>query len=214
MNVFEKLLPRLQGKRLDPERLPGLPLEGIRLRVRPFRREDEERRQQWAKYSEPYFTKYNFTPHSREVNEISFLRLRDRLRLSVDDSSGQLVGYVSLKPVKNDPDCAELGICFAADQVDKGYGRETMELVMDWAVHALDLRRLVLDVDAVNRRAIRLYEQVGFRKVTEMWKAEDTPALVTQFRGRTPSPGFRWKKSQLQVLTWVMEWTPDLESGF
>lgn len=198
---------QLQHHKTDS--LPGLPLFSERLKVRLFCREDEARRQAWAKFAEPYLAKYNFVPRRFEANQINFQRLRDRIRLAVDDPTGQLVGYVSLKPIEAAVPTAELGICFAADRIGQGYGREALGLVLPWAKEMLALHRIILQVDEVNRRALNLYRTFGFKIVGETWNREDNPALRALLCQRGDVPGCRWKNNHLEVLSWIMEWKPD-----
>lgn len=192
--------------RAPVEPLPGLPLTSPRLTIRLFQLADEAKRQVWAKFNDPYRSKYNFEPHSPKVNRATFLRLRDRLRLGIDDQRGELVGYISLKPVKNHSAAGELGLCFAADQVRKGYGQEALRLFLSWSGQELGLDKIVLEVDQINRGAIRLYEHVGFVKVRKYWKEEEHTALKEYFSKNEAPPEFRKKGRHLEVLSWVMEW--------
>lgn len=186
--------------------LLGLPLEGKGIRIREFRRSDEEARQKWAKFADFYLLKYNFTPQAAADNDLTFHRLRDRLRLAVDNSTGELIGYVSLKAIKRDPGAAELGICFAADQVSRGFGRQALGLILPWAARTLKLKRILLEVDAINTRALRLYRRFGFRLVSQTWKREDNPALREFVSRGGPAYGIRFRRSRLELLSWRMEW--------
>lgn len=47
----------------------------------------------------------------------------------------------------------------------KGYGREALELLMEYAFDVLNLNSLMLGVFSFNERAIRLYQKVGFREI-------------------------------------------------
>jgi RimJ/RimL family protein N-acetyltransferase len=46
----------------------------------------------------------------------------------------------------------------------KGYGYEAMQLVLQFAFHELNLYRLQLTVFSYNKRAIALYEKLGFKQ--------------------------------------------------
>ena len=46
----------------------------------------------------------------------------------------------------------------------KGYGREAIDLLLDFAFGYLNFHRVAIGVVASNERAIRFYEKVGFRK--------------------------------------------------
>jgi RimJ/RimL family protein N-acetyltransferase len=192
--------------RSDKDQVPGLPLSSPRLKVRRFSLADEITRQGWAKFSDPYLSKYNFQPHNPLINKATFRRLSDRLRLGVENEHGHLIGYISLKPIARDPAALEMGVCFAADEVGKGNGQEALRMVLPWCRGILNAHKVVLEVDQVNERAYRLYRRLGFTKVGEAWKEEDHPELIAHFRRNGTIPGFRWNNQRLEVLSWVMEW--------
>lgn len=189
--------------------LPGLPIRSEALCLRNFTREDEDKRQRWAKFQEPYLCKFNFMPQPSEENDRSFKRLQDRIRLAIDDSECQLIGYISLKAVRGDPQAAELGICFSADSVSNGFGREALQMVIPWAVMNLKLRRIVLEVDAINSRAISLYQRFGFRKVGQTWHREENPKLKEFVERNRAASGVRCCKNRVELLSWRMEWNVD-----
>jgi RimJ/RimL family protein N-acetyltransferase len=199
----------LQRFGTDGYPLPGLPLKGHSILVRNFCRSDEDARQRWEKYTEPYYLKYNFMPQGTLQNDRTFQKLKNRIRLAVDDHGGDLVGYASLKPVKGDPAAAELGICLAADQISRGYGSEVMKLLLPWSVSALNVNRIILEVDLINQRAIRLYEKFGFLKISDFWKKESNPSLLERKEIYKGLPGVRLHNRHLELLTWIMEWEAD-----
>jgi len=82
---------------------------------------------------------------------------------------------------------------------------QTIRLLQDWVVRDLGLDKVVLEVDAVNQRAISLYQRLGFVQVREIWKPEEHPALVAYYSRHEVPPGFRWEGQHLEVLSWVME---------
>lgn len=212
-NILGKLTAELEDLGGTAVHLPGLPLKGERIMVRKFCRSDEDRRQSWAKFREPHLLKYNFNPRRPAENDVLYMKLRDRIRLSVDRLSGEMVGYVSLKPVKKHVGVAELGICFAADQVEKGFGTDALHLILPWASNSLGIRRIVLEVDDLNQRAIRLYQNFDFHKVSSSWKKAEKLVLETQINQHDLPAGLRWNVNHLEVLSWVMEWNTGRESS-
>jgi RimJ/RimL family protein N-acetyltransferase len=206
MSILDKIVFASDEIRLGTLTLPGLPLVGNRLKIRPFLLEDEAKRQAWVKFSDPYLTKYNFPPRSSGANLGTYHRLRDRIRLAVEDKPDNLAGYISLKAVAGNQNAAELGICFAADQTGKGYGEEAMRLVLDWVEHSVGLHKVLLEVDQVNLRAIRLYQRLGFIKLNEIWKAEDNPILRRHVQQLGVTSGIRLTRNRLEVCSWVMQW--------
>ena len=45
----------------------------------------------------------------------------------------------------------------------KGYGRETLSLIIEYAFHSLNLQKILLEVITKNKKAIKLYEDFGFK---------------------------------------------------
>ncbi|MBU1652987.1 GNAT family N-acetyltransferase, partial [bacterium] len=193
--------------------LPGLPLYGEKLTIRTFRRSDEEARQQWPKHLDPYLARYNFSPCGEAENDIAYEKLKDRIRLAVDNLKGEMVGYVSFKPVPSDPLTAELGICFSASHVACGYGAEALELTLPWACVTLNLNRIVLEVDVVNTRAIHLYQQMGFTKTSEFWYIEQNEVLCEHFRRSDDSAGIKSHSDKIELLSWKMTWVNDSQGN-
>jgi RimJ/RimL family protein N-acetyltransferase len=206
MSILSKIVFSSGDLNRETATPPGLPLRGKRLKIRLFQLDDEEKRQAWAKFSDPYLTKYNFPPQNPGSNLATYYRLRDRIRLAVDDDRNNLVGYISFREVAADQFAAELGICFAANQIGQGYGGEALTLVLSWAVNIIGLHKVILEVDQVNTRAIRLYEQLGFVKIKELWKVEDNPILRRHVQQTGITPGLRLTRNRLEVYSWVMQW--------
>jgi RimJ/RimL family protein N-acetyltransferase len=57
-----------------------------------------------------------------------------------------------------------LGIGFGQQYVSRGYGSEALRLFLDYYFNRLGFQRLVLDVAAINVRALRCYERCGFKR--------------------------------------------------
>jgi diamine N-acetyltransferase len=81
-------------------------------------------------------------------------------------ADGALVGFYVMHPDRRDNACWWLG-WFALDrrQQGRGYGRTAMTQIMHNFHHIAGCRRIRLLVDPINKRAIHLYEQAGFRQV-------------------------------------------------
>ncbi len=64
---------------------------------------------------------------------------------------------------------AELAIVIGnKDYWGKGFGTKIMKQLLDWGFYGLNLNRLYLHVFSTNKRAIALYEKMGFIKDGEM----------------------------------------------
>lgn len=76
----------------------------------------------------------------------------------------QLIGNVSLFKINKTHQEATLGIFIGEkENRGKGYGREAIELILDYGFSFLNLHNIMLNVFDFNEDAVRLYEKIGFR---------------------------------------------------
>lgn len=61
---------------------------------------------------------------------------------------------------------ATLGIVIGEKEIwGRGYAREAILLILDFAFNALNLHNVMLGVYAFNTRAVRLYRSIGFKEI-------------------------------------------------
>ncbi|HEX6122744.1 MAG TPA: GNAT family protein [Ktedonobacterales bacterium] len=89
---------------------------------------------------------------------------------------GTIIGTVSLHRWRNRrAGTASLGISIHdPEYVGKGYGREAIELLLDWSFRIQNYRRISLDTLATNERAIRCYRACGFQEEGRLRQHEYT----------------------------------------
>ncbi len=74
------------------------------------------------------------------------------------------IGTCGLHAIDYKDRCAELGILLGEkEEWGRGYGSETMQLLINYGFRELGLHRIFLRVFSHNERAKRIYKQVGFR---------------------------------------------------
>ena len=85
-------------------------------------------------------------------------------RLWVVSELGQddAVGHVGLYQIDLDAGSAEYGILLSRSTWGVGLGTAASRVVLDWGFNCLDLDRIELGVLSTNRRAKRLYLNLGF----------------------------------------------------
>ena len=94
----------------------------------------------------------------REVSE----PLRDRTNFAIE-ADGECIGTCGLFNIDRTARHAELGIGIGDREYwGRGYGREAVSLLLDYAFRLRNLRRVWLEVHSANERAIRAYRSCGF----------------------------------------------------
>ena len=68
---------------------------------------------------------------------------------------------------------AELGICITRDKQDKHYGKEAMDRIVKYCYEELKLDEVYLNVHSDNPRAIKCYENCGFKITGEGKRPSD-----------------------------------------
>ena len=77
----------------------------------------------------------------------------------------KLIGNISLIEVDLIHRNAVLGIFIGDDSNrGKGYGKEAIKLLLEYGFNNLNLNNIMLSVYSFNKRAIKVYESLGFKK--------------------------------------------------
>jgi len=87
----------------------------------------------------------------------------------IDKATNELIGNVGFIDINLLHRTAEIGIFIGNKSYwGKGYGREALSLLLDYAFKKLNLHNILLRVYDFNRRAVACYEKVGFKKIGEI----------------------------------------------
>ncbi|MBC8161453.1 MAG: GNAT family N-acetyltransferase [Roseiflexaceae bacterium] len=79
------------------------------------------------------------------------------------EADGTLIGGIGLHHLSRRDSSSQFGIgIYHPDYVGKGYGREAISLLLDWAFFDQNWRRIWLEALSVNQRAVRAYRALGF----------------------------------------------------
>ncbi len=74
----------------------------------------------------------------------------------------EIIGLIQLLEVENIHRKAEFAIMFDPLKQGKGYALKATNLAIEYAFRTLNLNKLYLYVDAINEKAIHIYEKAGF----------------------------------------------------
>ena len=89
----------------------------------------------------------------------------DKVLAIVVKNNAKVIGTIGLHKIDSTDRRASLGIMIGDKRYwGKGYGKEAVVLMLDFAFTALNLHSVHLGVFAFNHRAVRAYKTVGFKE--------------------------------------------------
>ena len=148
---------------------PVYRLEGERIILREYRKEDYAHMREWVNDYEitQYLSNIFLYPHSEIATE-SFLNnmIEGRAKgfVIAHKSNGEYIGQVDLIDIDWPNRVGTIGIVIGSkDNLSKGYGTEAINLLQYFAFNKLNLNKLELEVRAHNERAISCYKKCGFQ---------------------------------------------------
>jgi [ribosomal protein S18]-alanine N-acetyltransferase len=130
-------------------------------RFRPLTQADAEAIAGWD-YPEPY-SFYDWSADADDLRELLHPALRGDAYVAVDDADGELIGHFSFKA--KEPGTIEIGLGLRPDHTGRGLGTSFVEAGLEHGRTDYGAERFTLAVAAFNRRAIAVYERVGFAVV-------------------------------------------------
>jgi ribosomal-protein-alanine N-acetyltransferase len=148
-----------------------LVLRTPRLLLRPLCEADAP--ELFAIFSDPKVMRYWSTPpwpsvgRAEEIiaGDLLALGSGERLRFGLERiEDGRLIGTCSLFDLVEPSRRAEIGYALAAEAWGRGYMREALLALLDYAFGELGLNRLEADIDPRNEASARSLERLGFRR--------------------------------------------------
>jgi RimJ/RimL family protein N-acetyltransferase len=142
-------------------------LKGEKVLLRPMKPEDVARQHEFNQDIELYALDSD-VPH---VNPLEDAQAFYESRIKPDENiahfsietDGKYIGFCALYGLRNRHGNVELGITIGdRDYWGRGYGRDTIKLLLNYAFHYLGARRIALTTNVKNERAIRCYLACGF----------------------------------------------------
>ncbi len=140
-------------------------LKGEKVTLRPVEREDVKRLHELKQDVELVILAYGgYLPRSLAYFEKQFEQnLEEEPTWFVIEAEAKVIGDIGLHDIDRRHGTAELGIgIYERDFLGKGYGRDAINVLLEWAFEVQNVRRIWLETSAVNERAIRSYSACGF----------------------------------------------------
>jgi len=146
-------------------------LVGEKVRIRAIELDDLEKITEWRNTTEIMEYFYEKEPLSLEMQRRWFERYlsrpeKERYYLIETLCGDRPIGTVSLYNIDWRNRHCEFGRFFlcADDLRGKGYGKEALELILDFGFNHLNMAKIYCTTYLDNHRALSLYESVGFRR--------------------------------------------------
>jgi diamine N-acetyltransferase len=184
-------------------------LRGARVTIRPMKRTDVDAMARWRPVIDPLYKPFDFPRRSRTEHLRWFeWRNRDpnRRLYTIENEKKQVIGSLTLREIDG-RSSARLGITLGADFVSQCYGREALQLFLEYYFDTMGFSQMVLDVAATNLRAVHIYRSLGFQHVDEHYRPIDHPSyrsIEKDPRYRHLSTYFRHQSGTVQVLFYDM----------
>lgn len=105
---------------------------------------------------------YDFASDKEDLEELLDPRLRKETMFAAWNPGGEVVGFYSYKEAEQGLD---FGLGFRPDLTGRGLGRGFVNAGLEFAKSRFSPKVVQLRVAAFNKRAIRVYERVGFVEV-------------------------------------------------
>lgn len=144
-------------------------LNGSRVYLRPMEKDDLDCLKTWNNDPEVRKLIGEVHPMSSAAVEDFYMRLKDDPQrvwfVIVQKESDRIIGETGLLRIFYPWRTADLSIIIGDKFAwGKGYGREAVLLLLDYAFGALALHRIAIGVVGFNERALRFYEKIGFKR--------------------------------------------------
>lgn len=144
-------------------------LPGGKVTLRPLEKTDLDRSLQWL--TDPLVNKYlsqNFKELTVRQEEQWFKYIKDSNQDIVfailETASNTHIGNCALHKIDQKRRSCELGIVIGEkDYWDRGFGTDAVKVIVNFAIGELGLSKVWLNVYTYNQRAIKVYENCGFK---------------------------------------------------
>ena len=156
--------------------LENIYLRGNKVLIRPFEREDIDKRLKWKPYPDPLYFHYNLGDLTEEQKEAWFLKRKgdpSSVYLAMDNLPGQLIGFIRIYQINPTERTAWFGIYLGYEFTNQNLGTDATLTLLKYYFEEWKFERLFLDVASHNKRAIRCYEKCGFEFTRKKYNDHD-----------------------------------------
>jgi RimJ/RimL family protein N-acetyltransferase len=177
---------------------PEKMLSGGKVILRPLEKRDLDKSLEWL--TDPLVNKYlsqNFKDLTVKQEEQWFNYIKesrqDMVFAILEKKSDKHIGNCALHKIDPSRKTCELGIVIGEkDYWDRGYGTDAVKVLIGFAVGDMELTKIRLNVYTYNHRAIKVYENCGFKlirvlKRNHLFNGKYWDTLIMEY-GVRPAP--------------------------
>ena len=139
-----------------------------RLFIRRWQRQDYHTMDRWPPFTDPLSAIWNL-PDRVVVGEREWMH-DIRRTYAVQLHAGPLIGRITLRNIDSVAASSRLGITIGSPFVSQRYGTEALQTFLETYFSIMHFEKMVLDVAAVNERAVRCYYRLGFQQAGQHWR--------------------------------------------
>ena len=175
--------------------------------IRQFNRKDVDRWMDWPIHSDPLYTAsypHQMNRYERDLWCSERTNRQDYIMFAVDDFSGYLVGFITIRNIDRQRIHGVLGITLRPEALSQGFGTDCLWTFLSYYFNFLNFDVMILDVAAYNRRAQRVYEKCGFVYTNEHWGYYDDYTVFTNPHYADLRPYFRMHGNWIETLYYDM----------
>jgi diamine N-acetyltransferase len=151
-------------------------IQSQRIRIRPLKRDDIDKRLKWKRYRDPLYFHYNLPAMTVAQKRQWYLKRKNdpnSIYLAIESIRGKLLGFINLYKINMEKKTATLGIYLGSEFTDKGYGTEAIMILLPHYFKTIGFKQLRLEVASHNKRAIECYRKCGFELVKTVFHRHD-----------------------------------------
>lgn len=142
-------------------------IKGSRITIKPLTLEDVYKMKLWGFHDNPLLADYNF-PNMQDKEIIKWYKYKTNSwrnkYYGISNEDDKFIGYLGIKDIKKFKKESTLGIVFDPSFISMGYGTDTLITFLRHYFTTLDMKRMYLEVAEFNKRAHKLYENMGFKQ--------------------------------------------------
>ena len=141
-------------------------IEKDNLIIKKLEIEDALNIMNWGRHTNELFIDYDLARYNRRELSIWYHSKRTGLvnkYYAIYDYRGEYIGYIGIKNINYITKNSTLGIVLNPEFISQGYGYRVMKIFLDYYFNDLKMKKMDLDVNEFNKRAISLYIKMGFK---------------------------------------------------